>query len=145
MDDKIDHFNNYSLTKVSIDTIYMNRPSHKELFGKLRSARQAVSEGRVALLNQFAIAADAIELEYSIELELNAVLVELLEEAGPADYAGTRPPQRSYDQEIRDLELFAFTVESGRFKCRVYFKFALEQGMFWLVSLHQDRPVKEEP
>jgi hypothetical protein len=122
----------------------MNRPSHKELSGKLRSARQAVSEGRVALLDQFALAADAIELDYSLSLELNAVLAELLEEAGPGDYTGSRPPQRSYEQEIRDLELFAFTVKSRRFKCRVYFKFALEQGLFWLVSLHQDRPLKEE-
>ncbi len=52
----------------------MNRPSHKELFGKLRSARQAVSEEQVALLNQLSLAADAIELEYILELELKSVL-----------------------------------------------------------------------
>jgi len=122
----------------------MNRPSHKELFGKLRVAREAVRKGRIALLDQLALAADAIELDYSIELELEAVLSELLEAAAPAHYTGSRPPQRSYEQDIKGLELFAFAVESQRFKCRIYFKFALQDEMFWLVSLHQDRPMKEE-
>ena len=90
----------------------MNRPSHKELFGKLRTAREALRNGRFALLNQLALAAEAIELDYSIELELEAVLSELLEEATPANYTGSRPPQRSYDQDIKGLALFAFTVES---------------------------------
>lgn len=121
----------------------MDRPSHKELFGKLRSARQAIEAGRVALLNQLAVAMDAIDLDYSIETDLNAVLIELLEATTAADYAGARPPQRSYEQDIKGLELFAFVVESKRFKCRVYYKFALAQGVFWLVSLHQDRPIQE--
>lgn len=122
----------------------MNRPSHKELFGKLRSARQAIEKGQVALLNQLALATDAIELGYSIETELNAVLIELLEETTPVNYTGTRPPQRSYEQDIQGLELFAFNVESKRFKCRVYLKFAMAGEVLWLVSLHQDRPLKEE-
>jgi hypothetical protein len=123
----------------------MNRPSHRELFGKLRAARAAVEKGQVALLNQMALAADAIELDYSIGTELNAVLVELLEGTTPLDYTGSRPPQRSYEQDIEGLELFAFSVDSKRFKCRVYLKFAIAEEMFWLVSLHQDRPTKEEP
>jgi len=31
-----------------------------------------------------------------------------------------------------------------RFKCRIYYKFALAEGAFWLLSLHQDRPLKED-
>ena len=122
----------------------MDRPSHKELFGKLRSARQAVKTGQFAMLNQLALATDAIELDYSIETETNLVLSELLEETAPTDYVGSRPPQRSYEQDIQRLELFAFSVESKRFKCRVYLKFAMVGEMLWLVSLHQDRPMKEE-
>jgi hypothetical protein len=122
----------------------MSRPSHKELFGKLRSARQAIEAGRVALLNQVALAADAIEMDYSFAFELNAVLVDLLEETTPANYTGSGPPQRSYEIDIQGLELFAFTVESKRFKCRVYYKFALAEEIFWLVSLHRDWPKKEE-
>ncbi len=122
----------------------MNRPTHKELMGKLRTARKAIEAGRVALLNQEALAADAIEMDYSLELELNEVLFELLEETTPAHYTGSRPPLRSYEQDIQGLELFAFTVESKRFKCRVYYKFSFAEKIFWLVSLHQNWPEKEE-
>jgi len=122
----------------------MNRPSHKGLTRKLYAAGQAIRKGRVALLNQLPLAADAMDLDYSIEIELEAVLVELLDETNPAHYTGSRPPQKSYEQDIRDLELFAFSVESSRFKCRFYFKFALAEEMFWLLSLHSDRPMKEE-
>ncbi|MCP4747888.1 MAG: hypothetical protein GY874_17385 [Desulfobacteraceae bacterium] len=50
-----------------------NRPTHKELFGKLVAARQAVGDGRIALLDQLSIAADAVELDYSLEHELTAI------------------------------------------------------------------------
>lgn len=122
----------------------MNRPSHKELYSKLRLAKEAVRDVKVALLNQLALIADAIELGYVVEAELMIVLRELLDETTPANYTGHRPPDRSYEEDIKELELFAFTVESGRFKCRVYYKFALAEEMMWLVSLHQDRPLKEE-
>lgn len=121
----------------------MSRPSHKELFNKLRAARKAVEKGQIALLNQLSLAADAIELEYDIETELKTVLMELLEAATPQHYTGSHPPQRSYEQDITGLELFAFTVESPRFNCRVYIKFALTDDTLWLVSLHQDQPMKE--
>ena len=115
----------------------MLRPSHKELYGKIHEAKKAVSEGTVLIVEQEVVAADALELEYLVETELLGVLQELLEEASPGHYAGTRPPQRSYEREIEGLELFAFVVENIRFKCRVYYKFALAQEFFWLVSLHR--------
>jgi len=123
----------------------MNRPSHKELFNKLREAGKALSRGDLGLLNQMSLAADAIDLNYDFEWDLVSVLTELVEEASPEDYAGSHPPQRSYEQEIEGMELFAFRVKSRRFKRRVYVKFALAQGMVWLVSLHHDRPIREEP
>jgi hypothetical protein len=122
----------------------MQRPSHKELHNKIREARKAVASGSVLLLEQDAIAQDAIDLEYDIGDELFDVLSELLNETSPKHYVGSRPPQRSYERKIEGLELFAFAVESGRFNCRVYYKFALGEGAFWLLSLHQDRPLKEE-
>ena len=121
----------------------MERPSNKELFGKLRDAKAAVRNEDVFLIDQDVIAEDAMELGYDIGSELMEVLRELLEETSLNHYAGSRPPQKSYKGEIKDLELFPFAVESARFKCRVYFKFALSGGSFWLVSLHQDRPIKE--
>ena len=121
----------------------MQRPSNKELFGKLRDARAAVRNKDVFLINQDVIAEDAMELGYDIGSELLEVIAELLERTSLSHYAGSRPPQKSYESEIQGLELFSFALESTRFKCRVYFKFALSGGSFWLVSLHQDRPVKE--
>jgi len=121
----------------------MPRPSNKELFGKLRDARTATRNGNISLIDQDIIAEDAIELDYDIGDELQAVLAELLDETTVQHYAGTRPPQKSYKQEIEGLELFAFVVESRRFGCRVYFKFAIVEGSFWLVSLHQDRPMEK--
>ena len=122
----------------------MKRPSHKELYNKIREARKAVASESVLLLEQDAIAQDAIDLEYDIGDDLFDVISELLDETSPKHYAGTRPPQRSYKRKIEGLELFAFAVESSRFNCRVYYKFALYEGAFWILSLHQDRPLKEE-
>ena len=121
----------------------MKRPSHKELFGKLRDAKAAVRNGDVFLIDQDVIAEDAIELGYDIGDELLDVLADLLERTSLNHYAGSHPPQKSYKGEIEGLELFPFVVESPRFKCRVYLKFALSGGSLWLVSLHQDRPIKE--
>ena len=121
----------------------MQRPSNKELFGKLRDARRAVQKGNIFLIDQDVIAEDAIELDYDIGDELQQVLIEVFDETTVHHYAGSRPPQKSYKQEIEGLELFAFVVEGCRFGCRVYFKFAIIGGLFWLVSLHQDRPMEK--
>ncbi|WP_092238835.1 hypothetical protein [Desulfobacula phenolica] len=91
------------------------------------------------LLNPEALAVDALELEYLIEFELKDVFNELLENATPSDYNGGRPPQRSYEQEISGLDLFAFTVKIDRFSVPVYLKFSLSENVLWLVSLHKNR------
>ena len=48
----------------------MKRPSHKELFSKLRDAKAAVQNGDVFLIDQDVITEDAIELGYDIGDEL---------------------------------------------------------------------------
>ena len=48
----------------------MERPSNKELFGKLRDAKAAVQDGDVFLIDQVVNAKDAIELGYDIGDEL---------------------------------------------------------------------------
>jgi hypothetical protein len=117
----------------------MSRPSHREIYKKIQEAKKEVSGGNVLIVNQESVAADALELGYLIECELISILQKLLDATAPKHYAGSRPPKRSYEREIEGLELFAFVVESSRFKCRVYYKFALVAGFIWLVSLHQDR------
>lgn len=91
------------------------------------------------IVDPIAIAADAIELDYTLEDELIDVLSGLLYATTPLHYTGTRPPQKSYEKQIQGLEIFAFSVESNRFKCKVYYKLALAEGICWLISLHKDR------
>ncbi len=118
----------------------MNRPTPKELLNKLHKAREAVQNKRLFLIDQDTIAEHATELEYDIDLDLYDVLEELLSQASMEDYAGSRPPQKSYKDVIRDLELYPFVVHSSRFRCRVYFKFTISLDGLWLISLHKDRP-----
>jgi hypothetical protein len=117
----------------------MKRPSDKEISKRIKEAQEAVAEGRIGILNQEGIVSDALELGYLVKEELGSVLTELLELISPGHYVGTRPPQRSYERTIKDLELFAFEVISPRSKCPIYFKFASTTRVFWLVSLHKSR------
>jgi len=104
-----------------------------------------VADGRIEIIDAVAIASDALELGYDVETELSEILQHVLSEATPEHYKGSRPPQKSYKPRIDGLELLAFAVEPARFNCAVYIKFALTQDAFWLVSLHKDRPKKEDP
>ena len=117
----------------------MNRPSHKELSRKIRAAKEAVSQGNISLINSAAIIADSLELGYCIESDLRDILLELLESTSPEDYAGNRPPQKSYEKEINGVELFAFKKTCSYFSGDIYYKFTLHENELFLVSLHKDR------
>lgn len=123
----------------------MNRPTTKELFNKIRDARQAVASERIEIVEADAVAADAIELEYDLETELKAILENFLDSISPQDYAGPRPPQKSYKDKIQGLDIFAFVLDSTYFKVAAYIKFAIAHETFWLVSLHKNRLNKEKP
>lgn len=73
-----------------------------------------------------------------------ALLIELLKEIeheGPLKcYAGTRPPQRSYEPEILKLELWAYSWHSQRYSKQMYLKFALKKQCYIYVDCHEDRP-----
>ena len=84
----------------------------------------------IKIIDQAVIAADAIELGYQIG-DLKNILSYVLEEIGPKDYSGSRPPQRSYKPEIEGFELFAFTWESNNFGCETYLKFSLKQDCMY--------------
>ena len=116
----------------------MDRPSWRELNRKIQQAKEAVSINEIKIIDPAVIAADAIELDYQIN-DLKNVLSNVLEEIGPKDYSGSRPPQQSYKPEIEGLELFAFTWESKIFGCETYLKFSLKQDYMYLVTLHPNR------
>lgn len=60
----------------------MNRPSHRELTGKLTQARDAVSQNSIAIINSLAVAADAVDLGYEVS-EIQSVLDCILKEISP--------------------------------------------------------------
>jgi hypothetical protein len=120
----------------------MERPSFKELYGKIEKAKSSIEEDLLFLINSDVIAADAIELGYELS-KLNRVISRILKEITPNDYAGTRPPQKSYENEISGVELFAFRWIIKTFGCESYLKFSIKQVSVYLVSLHQDRSNKE--
>ena len=121
----------------------IKRPSKKELFNKIREARKAVLGGRIEIVDAISLAADAIELGYDITTELQVILEKLLNDISSDHYTGSRPPQKSYEAAIQNIELFAFVVDFAMLENKVYLKFALSGGALWLVSLHKDRLFKK--
>jgi hypothetical protein len=116
----------------------LKKPTHKDLSNKIRQAQKALAEGRLAFVTPAVIAMDALELEYEIA-ELPDVLADLLNRATPEDYAGTSPPQQSYEDSILRSDLFAFRIWSAHLNCTIYLKFSLKDNTLWLVSLHRER------
>lgn len=119
----------------------IKRPSPKEIYDRLRQARAIIDDGPIYLVEDEPIIADALDLGYDIA-EISGGLKRLFNEISQKDYAGTKPPQKSYKGPILDCELYAFSWESGYFGCRLYLKFALKGDAIWLVSLHEDRSRK---
>ena len=116
----------------------MDRPSHREINGKIKQAKKAVLENNFFILNPVIIAADAVELGVNLE-NISHILIDLLEEITPNDYVGQYPAQRSYEPDIESYELLAFRWSSKKLGCRVYLKFTMKGKRMWLVSLHEDR------
>ena len=115
-----------------------DRPSYSEIQRKIKQAKEAVIDSNLSILKPIVIALDALELGYSFE-EITAILIDLLEEIKPGHYVGQSPPQRSYEDEIFQSELFAFQWQSKRLGCETYLKFAFKDKRLWLISLHQGR------
>ncbi len=86
----------------------MRRPSHREVDKKIKTAKTAVKEGLIYLENPIVITQDLIELGLQSN-ELETILLILLDEITYSDYAGYRPPQKSYKSKIIGCELFAFS------------------------------------
>jgi hypothetical protein len=125
-----------------------SRPTDREIIKKCRDALDAVVAGRhipVAVEKHLVHDLDDLEIETD---DLWDIAIELLKEIQGAKpelcYAGSHPPLKSYEPEIKDEELWAFTWESGHFGRRMYLKFAMRKNLRgeWVychVRLHEDR------
>lgn len=124
----------------SNETIMNPRPTHKELSNKLRKAKELLGVDCIDILEPQVVLADSFELGYSFQVEFKAIVEEILALADFKNYAGSRPPQRSYETQIKGAELFAFVVQSPLLDNKdIYFKFALYQDVLVVVSLHEEK------
>lgn len=119
------------------------RPSDREIWKKIADALEALKAGRFQIGLTRHLVSDLAELELS-EPDLPHLLGDLLKEihdAKPTEcYVGSRPPQRSFEPEIQNLELWAYAWHSQRFKKRMYLKFSLKKEWYVHVRCHEDRP-----
>jgi len=122
----------------------LKRPSNHETCKKIKDALEALRAGKFMIGFTKHLSADMDELNLESEAELVPLLCVLLgeiDEVGPIEcYAGTRPPQRSYEQEILSLELWAYSWPSKRFGKGMYLKFAFKKDHFVYVDCHPDNP-----
>ena len=118
------------------------RPSHKELSKKLREAQEVLSQkdGFFAEPSKNLCELDKLHLEIE---DFWSFIFKILSEIHPENYTGSRPPQKAYETKIIGSELFAFSWTSSFFKKKMYLKFVLRNNNFYLVSLHEDKPIKK--
>lgn len=115
----------------------MVRSSHKELNSKIKNAITCLERNNYCFENPTQFSRDALELNLSF---ISGDLLEVIKEVKPEYYIGKKPPEKSYESKILNCDLFAFKWESEFLQETVYLKFALNQNVLWLSSLHKDRP-----
>ena len=93
--------------------IVSDRPSHRELQKKIEEAKAALESGRCL----FASPAKAVGELYALDIDDSSEVWELiralLNEIEPGDYAGARPPQRSYEVLIAERRIVGVLLEQS--------------------------------
>lgn len=117
--------------------MHNKRPSDREL-------SKRINEVIESLVNPSKIVGELNDLGIGSTNDVWQLIKELLKEITPRDYMGTRPPQKSYEKAIEGLELFAFSWWSLRLRKQMYIKFALKNGSYYYVSLHQSSSKGQE-
>lgn len=117
--------------------MYQNRPSDGELDKKIKAAKAALQTQNGLYANLNKAVGELYELDIEAPSQVWKLIVDLLEEITPQDYAGSRPPQRSYEMAIENRELFAFSWNSKKLGKKMYIKFVLKEGRYYYVSLHR--------
>jgi len=121
-----------------------DRPSGRELDKRLEEAKACLKDRKGLFANPAKAVGELYQLAVNDAGEIWKLIYELLEEIDPSDYAGTRPPQKSYEKAINNRELFAFTWMSPKMGKKMYLKFALREGLYYYVSLHESRKIEKE-
>ncbi len=121
----------------------IQRPTGREVDKRLKEAKEALKSRRVAFANLPKCLGELMRLEIGDADEVWDLLLDLLEEITIGDYAGGRPPQKNTEPDGTGAELYAFCWNSHRYGKRMYLKFAIKDGTYYYVSLHESRIKKE--
>jgi len=120
------------------------RPSNHEICKKIADALAAIRGDKFSQVVTKHIYADLADMELDSATDLPGLLIELLEEIriiGPIEcYAGGKPPKRSYEPELHNQELWAYSWHSERLGKQMYIKFVLKSGWYIHVDCHKDNP-----
>ena len=117
------------------------RPSNREIDKRIKEAKRTLQENDVIFANPCKAMGEINALNLRDTEELRPLVIDLLEEINLQDYAGSCPPQRSYESSISDCELWAFSWDSLRLGKRMYLKFAVKDSRFFLVSIHKSKKI----
>lgn len=123
--------------------MHHSRPSEHELCKRIEEAKNFLDKQNGLFANPAKAVGELYSLNIGDTNELWVLIRQLLEELTPQDYAGGRPPQKSYERVIANHELYAFSWDSRTLNHKMYIKFALKQNRFYYVSLHASN-VKEQ-
>ena len=105
-----------------------NRPSYRELDKKIKAAKNSLIERNGIFANVNKVVGELNELEVESSDRIWKLIIELLDEISPEEYAGKRPPDKSYETKIEKTELYAFCWNSKKLGKKMYIKFALKEN-----------------
>lgn len=110
----------------------------KEIYGKIAQAKDAIQIGKCFFANPEKVVGELDDLGLTTE-DCWDCIVNCLDEITPYDYAGKRPPEFSYENKIKNKELFAFAWDSKYMGKNMYLKFVIKNECFWYVSFHESK------
>lgn len=120
------------------------RPSRAEIINKVSDAISAIEAGKKTIPVSKHFSSDQHDLGIEDTKKLWPLIISLLKEIkdiGPGEsYAGSRPPQKSYEVKTEGLELWAYSWESESMDKKMYIKFCLKNGFYYYMGCHEDRP-----
>src|SRR5271170_4422535 len=113
------------------------RPTGREVDKRLKEVKEALKSRKVAFANIAKAVGELMRLEIDGTDELWDLILGLFEEIMIGDYAGGRPPQKNTEPDGTGAELYAFCWNSRHYGKRMYLKFAIKDGTYYYVSLHE--------
>ncbi len=117
----------------------MERPSNREIDKRLNEAKEALKEKHGVFANPNKAVGELMNLEINDSSEVWGLIGHLLTEIEITNYDGGYPPKKNSEPLATNCELWAFSWESKLLNKEMYLKFALKNGVFYYISLHETK------